>query len=323
MNRLFFSIIVPVYNVEQYLPACVDSILGQTYRNYEIILVDDGSPDNCGRICDRYASADKRIKVRHQANQGLSAARNAGLQIASGDYILFLDSDDTWITDNFLEQINTRLNVTDADVLTFNFCKIINGARTEPYFMQERMPSTVTPVESLQYQAQHNLWIACAWNKVISSRLFKENDLLFRDGITSEDIDWCARLAIAAEKFDYLDVVAVGYLQRSTSISGTVTERKIRCLKENIVTCVNLVQRAEAEKFEMLAAYLGYQVGTLLYSIASMDDSVLRSRWLMEAKPLLQWLAYSNSKKIKLIRVVAAVFGLKITIMLLRMKAKI
>ena len=90
------SIIVPIYNVEQYLRECVDSILAQSYQNLEIILVDDGSPDRCGAICDEYAAADPRIKVIHKVNGGLSDARNAGLEVATGDYIGFVDSDD-WI----------------------------------------------------------------------------------------------------------------------------------------------------------------------------------------------------------------------------------
>ena len=95
MPRL--SVIVPVYNVETFLPACIDSILSQTFRDLELILIDDGSPDACGRICDKYAEKDTRVRVIHQENRGVSAARNAGLQIASGEYIGFVDPDD-WIT---------------------------------------------------------------------------------------------------------------------------------------------------------------------------------------------------------------------------------
>ena len=88
------SVIVPVYKVEKYLHRCVDSILNQTYRNLEIILVDDGSPDNCGAICDEYAAKDNRIRVIHQENTGVSAARNAGLEACTGEYVAFVDSDD-------------------------------------------------------------------------------------------------------------------------------------------------------------------------------------------------------------------------------------
>lgn len=88
------SIIIPIYNVEKYLKRCIDSIVNQTYKNTEIILVNDGSPDNCGEICDEYAKIDSRIKVIHKENGGLSSARNAGIDISSGEYIMFVDSDD-------------------------------------------------------------------------------------------------------------------------------------------------------------------------------------------------------------------------------------
>ena len=102
------SVIVPVYKVEPYLRKCVDSVLGQTFKDFELILVDDGSPDNCGKICDEYAAADDRVKVIHQANGGLSAARNAGIDwvmaYSKSEYITFIDSDD-WVADTYLERL--------------------------------------------------------------------------------------------------------------------------------------------------------------------------------------------------------------------------
>ena len=95
-NQPLLSVIIPVYKVEKYLRQCVDSVINQTYKNLEIILVDDGSPDNCGKICDEYAQKDRRIKVIHQENQGVSAARNLGTKLAQGEYITYVDSDD-WL----------------------------------------------------------------------------------------------------------------------------------------------------------------------------------------------------------------------------------
>ena len=104
MQKKLVSIIVPIYKVEKYLKQCLDSILNQTYENIEIILVDDGSPDNCGKICDEYASNDKRIRVIHKENGGLSSARNAGLDVATGEYISFIDSDD-YVSENFIKRL--------------------------------------------------------------------------------------------------------------------------------------------------------------------------------------------------------------------------
>ena len=110
------SVIVPVYNSEKYLNRCVDSILNQTYRSIELILVDDGSPDNSGRICDEYAEKDSRVRVIHKANAGVSAARNSGLEVASGDYATFVDSDD-YIEPDMYSDMMEKVNQYNCDVV--------------------------------------------------------------------------------------------------------------------------------------------------------------------------------------------------------------
>ena len=104
------SVIVPVYKTEKFIHRCIDSVLNQTYSNWEMILVDDGSPDACGQICDSYAEKDGRIHVIHQENQGLSAARNAGIKICKGEWIYFLDSDDLWLPEKLEKQINFMIS---------------------------------------------------------------------------------------------------------------------------------------------------------------------------------------------------------------------
>ena len=123
------SVIIPIYNVEKYLEKCIDSVLAQTYRNIEIILVDDGSTDKCADICDSYLKKDSRVKVIHKVNGGLSSARNAGLDIAEGDFISFVDSDD-FIEKEMLEKLYEALMEADADMAVCNFRWIdTNGAR--------------------------------------------------------------------------------------------------------------------------------------------------------------------------------------------------
>lgn len=124
------SVIVPFYNVERYARQCIESIQNQTYRNLEIILVDDGSPDNCGKICDEYATSDKRIKVIHKPNGGLSSARNAGLDAATGEYIGFVDSDD-WIEPEMYERMLASIITTHADIsvcnITYDYQNVIES----------------------------------------------------------------------------------------------------------------------------------------------------------------------------------------------------
>ena len=115
-NTLMFSVIVPIYKVEQYLEKCIDSIINQTYKNFELILVNDGSPDNCPRICDEYAKKDNRIKVIHKKNGGLVSARKAGLQVAYGKYIVCIDGDD-WVQSNYLLRFEETIKKYNSDIV--------------------------------------------------------------------------------------------------------------------------------------------------------------------------------------------------------------
>ena len=121
MDKPLISVVVPIYKVEQYLKACVDSIVNQTYSNLEIILVDDGSPDKCPEMCDEYAKRDNRIKVIHQENGGLSAARNSGINAAQGEFLTFIDSDD-FVAENYVEVLYNGLLKFDADISIATFC---------------------------------------------------------------------------------------------------------------------------------------------------------------------------------------------------------
>ena len=120
MDNELISIVIPIYNVEKYIEKCLDSVIKQTYKNIEIILVDDGSPDNCGKICDSYANNDKRIQVIHKENGGLSDARNVGIERANGKYITFVDSDD-YIELDYIEYLYTLIKKYNTKI---SFCKV-------------------------------------------------------------------------------------------------------------------------------------------------------------------------------------------------------
>ena len=124
MNNVSFSFVIPVFNVENYILQCVESIINQNYNNFEVILVDDGSTDSSGAICDEIKLRDERISVIHQQNQGLSGARNSGLAVAKNEYIIFLDSDDYWISNDALGIIAKNINETSSDLVIWNFFEI-------------------------------------------------------------------------------------------------------------------------------------------------------------------------------------------------------
>lgn len=319
-NDFFISIIVPVYNVAEYLNQCIESIINQTYTNFELILIDDGSTDNSGQICDDWANKKENIFVTHQSNHGLSYARNVGINNANGDYIVFLDSDDYWLSNNFLKDINTRLKITKPDVLSFNFSKIFNVKKTDIYFKNTpTMPEKLENLDSFKYLINNNLWIACAWNKIIKREFFSDNHLRFVNGITSEDIDWCARLALICSKFDYINILGVGYNQRANSISNSVNSSKLTFLLNNILITETLINDSkDYYKGNLLKSYLAYQIGTLIINFALSDEKRVLKDNVHELKKLCRYLTYSNSKKIKLLNFVIRLLGLNNTISVVR-----
>ena len=203
MDREKISVIVPVYNVEDYLARCVDSILAQTHHNLEIVLVDDGATDGSGQICDEYAGKDPRIKVIHKENGGLSDARNAGIAPASGEYIVFLDSDDFWGDPGALSRIMARARQTGADILNYSYTKFREdtGEKVSYFGSAEAMPELQEIGTQLDWLTKNGLYIASACNKLIRRSLLAE--LPFRKGVYCEDIEWCAKLLLRAESMDF------------------------------------------------------------------------------------------------------------------------
>lgn len=315
-----FSIVVPVYNVGRYLNECIQSIVSQTYEDWELILVDDGSLDQSGTICDQWAQRDARIQVIHQANSGASAARNNGLDHCSGQYILFLDGDDYWIDNNVLAQLSQRIAQTHPDVVVFNYQKDFGGKRVAPYFLESlKMPVNMNDEESARFIAQHELWTACAWNKAIRASLFGDNQLRFRQGTTSEDIDWSLRLALTATRFDYLALSIVNYRQRLTSVTGSMDVHKAQQLLRNVQYCMNLL--SQSENATVWRSYVAFQYGTLLYNIVLMGASPEKKQITMEAKAMRHVLKWSANSKLRLLHIVEKVVGFHMMLCLLKMKA--
>ncbi len=191
------SIVVPVYNVEKYLRQCVDSVLAQTYSDWELILVDDGSPDSCPRICDEYAAKDTRIKVIHKNNEGLSSARNAGIKNACGEYITFIDSDDL-IHRNYLDILFSTLTRSQADMACIDFCDHHNKLKCSNCCIY--IFSGVEFSEKLLYQ-QYRYCSHSACGKLYKKQLIK-NDF-YKIGVGYEDLDAFYRLFPGVSKIAY------------------------------------------------------------------------------------------------------------------------
>jgi len=216
MNEI--SVIVPVYNVEKYLEKCIDSILSQTFKNFEVILVDDGSTDSCGIICDEYERLDNRVKVIHKINGGLSSARNSGLEIASGEYVAFVDSDD-WIDKNMYQELYNEAKKNNADIVQCKFIK----AKDENVSIYNNELNEVEVIGNLD--ALCNLYnekcieTVVTWNKLYKRYLF--NDIVFPNGKIHEDQFTTYKLLYKANNVVLVDQAFYYYRQTPNSIMNS------------------------------------------------------------------------------------------------------
>lgn len=208
------SIIVPIYKVEKYLPRCVESLLGQTDGDFELILVDDGSPDCCGAICDEYAAKDSRIFVIHKGNGGLSDARNAGLEIARGEYIAFVDSDD-WVSPRYLELLRQGLETTGSDICECGILRTEGVSCPEPV---ETVPEVFDTVAALEQLIRDGRFHQYVWNKLYRREVI--GDIRFPVGKTNEDEFWTYQVFGRAKRVAGIDAVLYNYFQRPGSIMG-------------------------------------------------------------------------------------------------------
>lgn len=205
------SIIVPVYNVEKYIHKCVDSILNQSFKDFELILIDDGSPDNCGKICDEYASQDSRVIVVHKENGGQATARNAALDIARGEYIGFVDSDD-YIESDMYEILYNMCIENDCDIsncsstIYYKDRKVVNGGHK--FMIHDRKEAMKVVTEGVLYDE-------CLWTKLIKKSLLE--NIRIPTGIAYEDTAFTYKLIDRAEKICCIGKAKYNYVKRENS----------------------------------------------------------------------------------------------------------
>ena len=262
------SVIVPVYKVEPYLHRCVDSILSQTYTDFELILVDDGSPDNCGAICDEYAKQDMRVHVIHQTNGGLSAARNSGIDWAfansSSDWLTFIDSDD-WVHPEYLSRLLRAAEEIGTNVSVCSFCKTTGQVNEE--HVSEFQPVKITP-ESLW--CLDNTRGTVAWGKLYRKHHFAV--LRYPVGKLHEDEFTTYKILFADPFVAFLDDALYYYFQNEDSIVHAEWSPKrmgkLDALEEQIAF---FTQNGFEEAFRM-------QVSTYAYTVASYNSQISRQQ---------------------------------------------
>lgn len=230
MTTPLISVIVPVYRVEEYLERCVKSILSQTYKNLEVILVDDGSPDQCPAICDACAEKDARVKVIHQENKGLSGARNAGIDAASGEYLAFVDSDD-YVSPHFIEELYQLLQDTGCAIGQCRFSYVKGDRLVEEGDSAFCIYRGESLMEQLYGPEKKATCFVVAWNKLYRAELFKETGIRYPEGRIHEDEATTYRLFHEAKKLAFLDRALYGYYtENGGSITSVFSAKRLQWL---------------------------------------------------------------------------------------------
>lgn len=208
MSRV--SVIIPIYNVEKWIEQCIDSIAAQTYRNIEVILIDDGSTDNCGKICDDYAKKDNRIKVIHNKNLGVSCSRNNGIRVATGEYIMFIDSDDFICDNHAIEKFLKVFKENKCDFIYTSYCRF-NDDNSKS--IVEVLPLNINSCdldklkgkETLEVLIKNNSFHHAPYLKICKREYILKNNLYFKEGFYHEDVEWSEKL------FYYADKISIYY----------------------------------------------------------------------------------------------------------------
>lgn len=303
------SIIVPVYGVANYLRKCVDSLLAQDIIDYEIILVDDGSPDECPQICDEYAALHPNfIKVIHQENAGLSAARNSGISAAQGDYIMFVDSDD-YLQSNVLGMLMAQVKRDNLDVLRFNYQNVReSGDAFAPYKdMTNYNDYSSTPTDGLTFLNERMGTQCYAVQFLVRREIVLQEQ--FTPGIYFEDTDWTPRMLLRAKRLASTDLVVYNYLWREGSI--TLSQKDINKMRKQLQDKMRLLARlnkwgnqvADCRWFDsMISSLMVNVVGIIASTFYDERKEYIRQIKALDILPITTYhIAPRAQKKVKMI----------------------
>lgn len=320
----FISLIIPVYKVEKYIRQCIDSVINQNVFDLEIILIDDGSPDNSGAICDEYSNKYKNIRVIHKRNGGASSARNAGIRIAKGSYFMFMDSDDWWNPDvNFLEILNYVKKNSNVDMFLLNSMDYYENQGFFTRNDHNNFGSLCNNSIEEYYQSLINSgnFEVSACTKIIKSSTVIEKKLFFKEGSTGEDNEWMMRVLRVIDSVDVINKeLYICRCDRLESITHTISRKNILDMLLIVKDSIDYYNSTKDKRINKLkdkelsfASYLWFTSLGLTHQLNREDKMFLKSHFNF-TKEVCQ---YSNSKKTKICNYIYKVFGYRITIWLL------
>lgn len=317
-----YSIIIPVYNAEKFLKNCVQSILKQTYENYEIILIDDGSKDSSPQICDELkAEYPDKFKVVHCENGGTASARNVGLSVAEGDYIGFMDNDDFWRFDDALYEINAKLSASKADMLVYGtavYHEDKNNIVDEGNTFNEKMILGKSCYDAVREMIKCSFINFTVWSKFVKRTIITENNILFPKNMRNEDTDWLAKVFAKIDSVDAYGKFLYAYRKGNdySQTSKPLQRKHVDDLKEILVENIKMASQLEADRRDMVYDFLCQAYVVWMSQIALFDN--IKSD-IKEMKKYKYILKKGSKPYIKSMRLFSAIFGFRLTIKVLNL----
>mgnify|MGYP003300405427 CR=1 FL=1 len=306
MKEELISVIVPIYNVELYLSKCLDSVINQTYKNLEIILIDDGSVDNCPIICDKYAKKDKRIKVIHKDNKGVSSARNYGLEIATGNYVIFIDSDD-YIEPTMLEILYINMKKTNSDISICNYNNVENNISKKGSLI-EINNSKLSKEEFYNYLFYNTYYCGYLWNKLFKKKVIDK--IRFDEEIhILEDLVFIAMVADNCNNFyyDYNNHLYNYRIRNNSALRSKFNLKQVSSIKAREIILEYAIkyncQSTNVIKFSLLWDSIYYK-----YKLKDINNLNYQINYKLHHKYLIDSLKCKEVKLTKRIRLVIAFF---------------
>ena len=303
MNKTMITIVLPVYNVEKYIRRCIDSILNQTFNNYELIIIDDGSTDNSGYICNQYKKLDNRIKIVHQDNKGLSNARNKGIELSNSKYITFIDSDD-YIDNKYLEVLYSIMINNNADIVICNHIKIKENENNNATIIDNYNEEIITKEETYR---RMNLGInigMAVWSKLYKTDIFKNNKFL--NNKLYEDIFIINDIIESTNKIVVTNYNGYYYLLRNNSITNSPMDYKhldlinaTKKYKDYMIKYYSNISESSIRRY-VLANYLIYRKA-IQNKLYKKEYKEIRKEILKYKKNILKSNLYSTKIKLQTI----------------------
>lgn len=321
------SVIVPVYKVEQYLEDCIESVLCQTMPDWELILVDDGSPDRSGEICDHFSARDPRIRTIHQPNQGLPAARNSGARAARGEYLVFVDSDDYFNDPRFFEILSSSFDI-GVQVILYGMVRQLEGdPQRKKYRTAHTSPiNGLTGAEQVRWLIENEQFAVSAYLHAVQRDFFLEHELWFDESFrTGEDIEWSLRMLTFRPQMMGLDLCPYTYrIRRESLCTGKRAPGFWRNRHRAIESGVRYAKGCSDEPVleNAMLGYLAYLYYVMLAEIPEEPDPALKKEAFEKCRQL-QWLGrYALGRKAKLSRLAVGLMGQKLGARLLHLRVR-